>query len=287
MELSEPILMELGKIHYNVSNLERAAYFFEEGLGMKVLEKSAYAITLGTIGNHPLLVLQRVNNPPPRKKTTGLYHIAIRLPSREDLAFLIFHLVNNQVEIEGVADHGVSESLYLTGPEDMGIELTHDRDEEEWPLDAEGQLDMGTADLDLDNLMLTIQGKNKKWSGLPANTSIGHIHLRVSELENTAAFYTALGFEITQAYGEQALFFASGDYHHHIGVNTWQSAGAEPLPADSAGLDHFEIILPSQASLDNLANTLNERGTPFEKAEGGIALIDPNGIHLKLVAASF
>ena len=246
MQMSEPVLMRMGKIHYNVSNLERAAYFFEEALGMKSLEKSANVITLGTIADQPLLVLQRVNNPPPRKKTTGLYHIAIHLPGREDLARLIFHLANNQVEISGVADHGVSESLYLTGPDDMGIELTCDRDYEQWPIDDKGQLEMGTEELDLDDLILTIQGKNKKWTGLPANTRVSHIHLQVSELENTAEFYTHLGFEITQAYGEQALFFASGDYHHHIGANTWQSAGADPLPADSAGLDHFEIVLPSQ-----------------------------------------
>lgn len=286
MELSEPVLMQIGKIYYNVSNLERASFFFEEGLGMQVLEKADASITLGTIGNQPLLVLQQVNNPAPRKKTTGLYHIAIRLPSREDLARLIYHLSNNQVEMSGVADHGVSESLYLIGPDDIGLELTCDRDKANWPVDEEGQLDMGTEDLDLDDLILSIQGKNKKWTGLPANTSIGHVHLRVSELEKTAEFYTALGFEITQAYGEQALFFASGNYHHHIGANTWQSAGADPLPADTAGLDLFEIELPDQKSIENLVNQLDEAEILYKKNEEGISLVDPSGIHLKLVAAS-
>ncbi len=286
MELSKPVLMQIGKIYYNVSNLERASFFFEEGLGMRVLEKTNTSITLGTIGDQPLLVLQHVNNPAPRKKTTGLYHIAIRLPSREDLARLIYHLANNQVEMSGVADHGVSESLYLTGPDDIGIELTCDRDYAEWPTDEEGQLDMGTEDLDLDDLILSIQGKNKKWTGLPANTTIGHVHLRVSELEKTADFYTALGFEITQVYGEQALFFASGDYHHHIGVNTWQSAGADPLPPNSAGLGLFEIVVPDQKSLEKLVNKLDEAEISYEKGDDGISLLDPSGIHLKLVTAS-
>jgi catechol 2,3-dioxygenase len=286
MDLSESVPMHIGKVHYNVSNLERAAYFYEEGLGMKVLEKSEQSVTLGTIADQPLLVLHRVNNPPPRKKTTGLYHVAIRLPSREDLARLIYHLVNNQVELDGVADHGVSEALYLTGPEDMGIELTCDRNYEQWPIDEEGQLDMITEELDLDNLILTIQGKNKKWTGLPADTAIGHIHLRVAELENTAEFYTTLGFEITQAYGEQALFFASGDYHHHIGANTWQSAGADSLAADTAGLNYYEVVLPDQKSIENLAKVLEEAEFALEKTEQGVILVDPNGIHLKLVSAS-
>ena len=286
MELSESVRMHIGKVHYNVSNLERAAYFFEEGLGMKVLEKSEQSITLGTITDHPLFVLHRVNNPAPRKRTTGLYHVAIRLPSREDLARLVYHLVNNQVELDGVADHGVSEALYLTGPEDMGIELTCDRDYEQWPIDEEGQLDMITEELDLDDLILTIQGKNKKWTGLPAGTTIGHIHLRVTELEKTAEFYTTLGFEITQAYGEQAIFLASGEYHHHIGANTWQSAGAEPLAADTSGLNHFEVVLPDQKSLENLVKILDEDEIALEKAEDGVSLVDPNGIHLKLVSAT-
>ncbi|HSM23497.1 MAG TPA: VOC family protein [Anaerolineaceae bacterium] len=286
MALAQSIQLKIGKVHYNVSNLDRAAYFFEEGLGMKVLEKTHGEITLGTVDDQALLVLHKVNNPPPRKKTTGLFHLAIRLPSREDLARLVYHLVNNQVELEGIADHGVSEALYLTGPEEMGIELTSDRDSEDWPIDEEGQLEMLTEELDIDDLMMSIQGKNKKWTGLPTGTTIGHIHLRVAELETTAAFYTSLGFEITQAYGEQALFFASGEYHHHIGANTWQSAGASPLEADTAGLSYFEVVVPNQESIDKLANDLSESGLELNKVEDGILLVDPNGIQLKLVPAN-
>jgi catechol 2,3-dioxygenase len=283
MENSQPELLKIGKVHYNISNLERAAYFFEEGLGMKVLEKTELSITLGTVADQALLVLHQVNNPPPMKKTTGLYHIAILLPSREDLARLILHLANNQVQLDGIADHGVSEALYLTGPDDMGIELTCDRLNDQWPIDDEGQLEMVTEELDIDDLMMSIQGKNKKWAGLPADTSIGHIHLRVAELEKTAEFYTTLGFEISQTYGEQALFFASGDYHHHIGVNTWQSAGASSQVDDTAGLNFFEIIISDQINLDEISSSLMEKEHELSKEENGITLVDPNGIHLKLV----
>jgi len=283
MELSQSILLHIGKMHYNVSNLERASFFFEQALGMKVIEKTPRSITLGTVADQALLVLHKVNNPPPRKKTTGLYHVAIRFPQREDLAKLIYHLVNNQVDLQGIADHGVSEALYLTGPEDMGIELTCDRDYDEWPIDEEGNLDMLTEELDVENLMMTIAGKSKKWTGLPTGTTIGHIHLKVAELEKTAEFYTALGLEITQEYGNQALFFASGDYHHHVGANTWESTGAEPLPPDTAGLNAFEIVLPDQTSLDNLKAQLKEKEIPFNENAGSLDLVDPNGIHVQLI----
>ena len=283
MELSQSVLLKIGRLHYNVSNLERASFFFEQALGMKTLEKTTRTITLGTEDDQALLVLHQVNNPLPRKKTTGLYHVAIRFPQREDLAKLIYHLVNNQVDLQGVGDHGVSEALYITGPEDMGIELSWDRDYEEWPIDEEGNLDMFTDELDVENLMMTIAGKSKKWTGFPAGTTIGHIHLKVAELNKTAEFYTALGLEITQEYGDQALFFASGDYHHHVGANTWESAGAGPLAPDTAGLNAFEIIFPDQTSLDNLATHLNKLEIPFKEEEGSIALVDPNGIHVHLV----
>ena len=283
MEQAHSNQLSIGKVHYNVSNLERASYFFEEGLGMKRIDESPQSVTLGTIDGQPILVLHKVNNPIPRKKTTGLYHIAIRLPNREDLARLIYHMVNNQIDLDGVADHGVSEALYLTGPEDMGIELTCDRDYEDWPIDDEGQLDMVTEELDIDNLMLTLQGKTKKWPGMPAGTKIGHIHLKVAELEKTAEFYTQLGFEVTQEYGDQAIFFASGEYHHHIGANTWQSAGASALDADTAGLNYFEIIIPNQTQLDELVESLSAAGYPAIKLENEFELIDPNGIRLHLI----
>jgi len=142
---------------------------------------------------------------------------------------------------------------------------------------------MVTEELDIDNLILTLQGKTKKWVGMPAGTTIGHIHLKGAELEKTAEFYTQLGFEVTQEYGDQAIFFASGEYHHHIGANTWQSAGASALDADTAGLNYFEIIIPNQTQLDELLESLSAAGNPANKIENEFELIDPNGIRLHLV----
>lgn len=281
----ENFALKIGVVHLNVSHLDRAVYFFEEALGCKLISTIERSVVLGTVNDLPLLVLHSVNNPVPRKRTTGLYHLAIRLPERVDLARLIYHMVNNQVEISGVADHGVSEAVYLTGPDEIGIELYSDRDVNEWPLDDEEQLDMGTDELDLEDLMLQLQGQSKKWSGMPPATTIGHVHLKVAELEKTAEFYSLLGFHITQQYGDDALFFASGDYHHHIGANIWQSAAADPLPPDAAGLDYFEIIAEDENLLKIIKSNLNEAGVAIEIGESGFMVTDPNGIHMAIKTA--
>lgn len=276
----EGINIKIGVVHLNVTQLDRAQFFFEEGLGFKEIQKNESEVILGNLDKQPLIALHKVNNPTPRKRTTGLYHIAILLPSREDLARLIYHMVNNQINIEGTADHGVSEAIYLTGPEETGIELYCDRAMEDWPIDDEGQLDMGTDPLDIDDLMYALQGKNKQWKGLPTGTRIGHIHLRASELEKTSDFYSILGLEVTQDYGESALFFAGGEYHHHIALNTWQSAGAEPLPEDTAGLRFFEILVENPEVLIDIKHTLEGQEINYERNDQGILVVDPNGIHI-------
>lgn len=275
--------LKISAVHLNVSHLERASFFFTEAIGLKIFTSEPQSLALGPENGHIMIVLHQVNNPPPLKATTGLFHLALLLPGREDLARLILYLVNNNVSIQGVADHGVSESIYLTGPDGIGIEIYSDRAKEEWPLDEEGHLEMGTDELDLDNLLMTVQGKNKQWRSLPADTRIGHIHLKAAELKNTARFFNALGLKLTQKYGEQALFFASENYHHQIAVNTWESAGADPLPVDTAGLRSFQITLNDQSMLDDIKKSLTLNEFPFEDYENNIQLHDPNGILIELV----
>ena len=168
----------------------------------------------------------------------------------------------------------------LTGPDEIGFELYCDREMDEWPLDEDEHLDMGTDELDLEDLMLQLQGQSKKWTGMPAGTTIGHVHLKVAELEKTAEFYRLLGFHLTQQYGDEAIFLASGDYHHHIGANIWQSASADPLPPDTAGLDYFEIIAEDEILVKEIMNNLNDAGVAMEISETGFTVTDPNGIHM-------
>lgn len=274
----------IGRVHLNVSNLERAVYFYQEALGMLVLAQEGSQTHLGTADGSVLLVLHKVNNPPPRKITTGLYHFALLLPQREDLARLLYHLVNNNVDVDGVGDHGVSEAVYLSGPDGVGIELAFDRPQEDWPYDEEDFLDMGTEELDLDNLMMTLKNKEKKFTGLPNGTKIGHIHLAVKELEQSAQFYSQLGLDLTQEYGEEALFFAGENYHHHVGMNTWKTAGAAPLPPDTAGLRFFELCYDSPEVINAVTQTLQAANYPLEPTEEGSLATDPSGIKILLKA---
>jgi catechol 2,3-dioxygenase len=130
--------------------------------------------------------------------------------------------------------------------------------------------------------MLSIKGKSKQWDGLPGGTRIGHVHLRAAELKKTYDFYTALGLQLTQEYGDQALFFAGGEYHHHIGLNTWESAGAAPLAQDTAGLRYFEILVESQELVDAIQESLEQAGFSVERSGAVLSSTDPNGIQLQI-----
>lgn len=193
----------------------------------------------------PWLVLHAAPTAPPRPRgTTGLYHFAVLVPSRADLAQSLRRLLDTRTPLQGVADHGVSESLYLADPDGIGIEIYRDRPRHEWPF-VNGQLRMTTDPLDLEGLLAEHPApEHPSPHHLAPDTRVGHIHLQVSDLDAARRFYVdVLGFELMQRFGRGALFVAAGGYHHHLGLNTWEGVGAPPPPAGAIGLDHFEVKL--------------------------------------------
>jgi len=120
------------------------------------------------------------------------------------------------------------------------------------------------------------------------NASIGHVHLKVADLERSLAFYRdVLGFEVTQRYGKQAAFLSAGGYHHHIGLNTWESAGGQPPAPGTTGLYHFAILYPSRANLADAVRSVLRAGIPLEgAADHGVSeaiyLRDPDGNGVEL-----
>jgi catechol 2,3-dioxygenase len=277
--------IKIGAVHLTIPSLERSLLFYVGALGMKMLDQKEGLVSLGA-GQNPLVVL--VENPTARRKNgvTGLYHFAVRLPSRIDLARLLLQLSEQEVPLEGVGDHGVSESLYLPDVDGNGIELYADRPPEAWPrVEASGQLRMGTEPLDLDGLLEELEKSPSAWDGIPPETCMGHVHLHVADLAAVEHFYhDILGFDITQKIGTNAAFFAVGGYHHQVAVNTWMGTNAPPLPAGSIGLRYFEILLPDPAALAGLRTRLEATGLAVEAQEGGLLVRDPsqNGILLKL-----
>jgi catechol 2,3-dioxygenase len=269
----------IGAVHLTVADLDRQVAFYEACLGLTLRLGDDRTAWLGA-GGEDVLVLHR--DPSARRVpgTTGLYHFAVLVPARRDLARALRRLVDTRTSLQGVADHGVSEALYLADAEGNGIEIYRDRPREEWPM-VGGQLQMGTDPLDLDGLLSELESGERADEGMPAATRIGHVHLHVADLVATEQFYTGvLGFELTQRLGRSASFFAAGGYHHHIGTNIWAGAGAPPPPPGALGLDHFEIVL-------NRSGRFNDRPLeriiyPSDSTGSGDLVRDPSGNAIRL-----
>jgi catechol 2,3-dioxygenase len=270
----------IGGVRLTIADLARSVRFYQAHLGFTVHRQDDRTAWLGA-GGPDLLILQQDEHAPRVHGTTGLYHFAILVPSRADLARALRHLSTTRTVLQGAADHGVSESLYLADPDGNGIEIYRDRPREEWP-HARGQLRMTTDPLDFDGL-LAEPAAPRDGSLLPGGTTIGHVHLRVASLEASERFYVGvLGFALTQRFGPGAIFVAAGGYHHHLGLNIWESAGAPPPPVGAIGLDHFEVQLPDAAAVEEVVARARAAGIPSESAEGGLLLRDPAGNAMQL-----
>lgn len=268
----------IGEIQLTVANLDRSVQFYQDRLGFALLNHENGQARLGT-RSHGLINLVKQPGVKPRAQRgmTGLYHFAVLLPDRRSLARLLYQMAENEVQVQGAADHGVSEALYLADPDGNGIEFYRDRRRNEWPADDLGKLQMGTDELDVDDLVMELKDGVTPWTGLPDATMIGHVHLHVRDLTEAERFYTRiLGFQVMQRYGSGALFVSAGGYHHHIGLNTWAGAGAPPPPPDVAGLVWFEVCLPDQASIDALKGRLEAAGIPSENLNSGLLVKDPS-----------
>src|SRR5262249_54244035 len=195
------------------------------------------------------------------------------VPSRADLARSLRRLVETRTILQGAADHGVSEALYLADPDGNGIEIYRDRARTEWPF-VGGQLRMGADPLDVDDLLRAPGDAG----GLARDTTIGHVHLHVSNLVEAERFYVSvLGFTLMQRYGASALFVAAGGYHHHVGLNTWAGVGAPPPPPDAIGLDHFVVELPTSEAVDALVARASAANVPVVPHDRAPLIRDPSG----------
>jgi catechol 2,3-dioxygenase len=266
---------DIGKVALRVADLERSVRFYTESLGLMLFARDEKTARLGA-GKNEFLELTGLPGARVHPRTTGLYHFAILVPSRLALAQIIQHLAETGTALGGAADHLVSEALYLADPDDNGIEIYRDRPRSEWTF-SNGQVQMATNPLDLDGVFSELKGKREEWHGIAPETRMGHIHLKVADVEQSVAFYCdVLGFQLMARYGPSAAFVSAGGYHHHIGMNTWESRGAPPPPPDAVGLRYYTIRLPDRASLEQLTERLNKSGVPMENTPEGILLRDPS-----------
>ncbi|MFB1082735.1 VOC family protein [Jeotgalibacillus sp. JSM ZJ347] len=266
------------EVTINVTDLHRALDFYKNVIGFKILIQNERDIQLTADGKTSLLKLVQPEGAKPKEpRTTGLYHFAILLPTRADLASMIKHLAANNVQV-GASDHLVSEALYLSDPDGNGIEIYRDRTQEEWKW-HESEVKMTVDPLDFEEVL---DVSHDHFNQLPEETKMGHIHLHVASIPEAEAFYNQLGFEVVCRYGQQALFISTEGYHHHIGLNIWNGPGA-PAPSEkSAGLVQYTLIYPSEKLLTEAAEQ-----TGAKKVDGGWFVKDPshNGIFLKTASS--
>lgn len=281
----------IGTVALTVSSLERSLPFYERVLGLRADEQPDGSVLLGGAARlPPLLSLVGDSSAPPRNpRETGLFHFAILVPTRRDLAVALARLAQGGWRLDGASDHLVSEALYLSDPDGNGIEIYRDRPREQWRRDAGGRLAMATLPLDLEDLLGELRDAPFDPEGealMPDGTRIGHVHLQVAELEQTEAFYAGvLGFEVMVRGYPGALFVAAGGYHHHIGLNTWNSrGGASPAPG-GVGLRAYELRLGDADALAAVLARVAAAGVASEPAPGGATLVrDPSGNGVLLTA---
>jgi catechol 2,3-dioxygenase len=261
----------VGTVGLTVSDLSRSRSFYESALGLEEKEPGSF----GAPGRDTLLELHEDPSAPRLDGgATGLFHFALLLPSRADLARSLRRLSEAGWRLTGASDHLVSEALYLSDPDGNGIELYRDRPREEWPR-QDGSIQMATIPLDLHSLSREASDAH---GTLPAGTLMGHVHLKVSDLDDAERFYNrVLGFDVTVRGYPGALFFSAGGYHHHVGVNTWQSAGASPPPSGSVGLRSFQVLLPDSATLERMLERVHAAGIEHQPLDGGALVRDPAG----------
>ena len=268
-----------------VSDLERSIEYYTTIIGFQVLNHTGDTAYLTVDGASSLISLVEVKDAVSPQGFTGLYHFALLLPTRKDLGNILQHFIQHNVRL-GAADHDVSEALYVNDPDGNGIEIYIDRPEQEWAWTHEGLVHMTTDQLNFQQILAEADGN---WNGLPADTVMGHIHLSVSNLAKTEDFYTnVLDYQVVCRYGGQALFISTGNYHHHIGLNVWQSNGRPALPDHATGLKSYTVVLKDEAYADSVKNRLQSAGQLVEHyAEGPLyggkqlfSTLDPNGIRI-------
>lgn len=269
----------IGPVTLTVADLERSVAYYRDIVGLRVLQRSDGGTDLGVEG--ALLRLREEPDVLPDTESAGLFHLALLVPQRADLAAWVQHAIDDRVPVDGASDHVVSEALYLTDPDGHGIEIYADRPRATW----EGlvQESLTTLPLDIPSL-LSEADPAAPWEGLPPGTSMGHIHLRVADLPASLAWYRdVLGLELMATYGAQAAFLAAAGYHHHIGINTWRSAGRPLAGPGTARLVEAELVLPDAASRDEVVQRVRIAGGEPVAVTGGWVVEDPNGIRLRLV----
>ncbi|MDX6591963.1 MAG: catechol 2,3-dioxygenase [Gaiellales bacterium] len=266
----------VGAVHLTVADLDRSIDYYENAIRLGLRERAGDRAMLGA-GGDDLLVLHESPGARPADGYSGLYHFALLVPERVDLAGWLAHGVRDRVPLVGLSDHFVSEAIYLSDPDHHGIEIYWDRPREVW----EGQVGERLTTMPLDTTSLLSEfgdPMSARFDALPGGTVMGHVHLRVANVPDAVSFYCdTVGFGLMAALGGHAAFLSAGGYHHHLGANSWESAGRGQAPDGYAKLQQATIVLPDAVSRDQVAGRIADAGQEPIVTDDGIAVRDPSG----------
>lgn len=281
-----PDQTRLSQVHLRTTSISSMLEFYAGVLELKPSQVSISQNVLSAIPESPgFIVLSEDRNAALRPlRSTGLYHFALRFPTRNDLARAYQRLTEAGYPVSGASDHGVSEAIYLSDPDGNGVELYADRPRSQWQW-RNNQVLMRTSPLDVENLLSSTVSEPIR-TEFPSGVDLGHIHLHVADLPTSERFYSDfLGLAITQRSYPGALFFAADNYHHHIAVNTW--SGKTAPPGNSVGLISYRFEVPIQEILYCLRHRApilryETRLLPPEEGRTILQIRDPNGNWLEV-----
>ncbi len=280
-----PDATAIGAVRLQIANLVRSVAYYRDVIGLRVHSQTASRACLTAHDDDRVLVELHERpgvQPVSARGHYGLFHVAILLPDRPALGRFLSHLGRLGVRAS-MSDHFVSEAVYLTDPDGLGLEIYADRPRDVWRT-RDRQIEMGTVPLDTRSLVAA--GSGVEWTGAPAGTVVGHVHLHVGDLEQAATFYhRTIGFDKMVWEYPGALFLAAGGYHHHLGTNTW-ARHAQPARDDDARLLEWELVLPSRGDIDTLVAQLQQHSVAFVYEAGALRIRDPWGTAIVVRSAA-
>jgi catechol 2,3-dioxygenase len=270
------------EVTLSVADLGRSIDYWQNAIGLGVNEREEGIARLGVPGRDLVVLEEQRGARPGRGTNTGLFHLALLLPARADLAAWLAHAAESGVRLTGASDHFVSEALYLRDPDGHGIEIYRDRPRDTWEQMPDGSLRMGTVALDLHDVMRD-RDPSRAFERMPDGTVMGHIHLQVAQLADARRFYEdLLGFDVTVEIPGQASFLSTGGYHHHLGMNVWAGVGAPPPPPDQAAMRRAALVVSDADALDAIEERLSDAGHEPVRDDGRLLVADPSRNPLEL-----
>ena len=268
--------IHLAEVALNVKDLESQTAFYHQLLGLEILNQSENQVLLGA-GGKPLVRLIKTDDISNPKRSYGLYHLALLLPSREDLANVFKHLLDLKIPLVGGADHGYSEAVYLEDLEGNGIELYRDKPVTEWDIREDGRIIGVTEELSAQDIYEL--GQDLEPFVIAGGTRMGHVHLSVKNSREASSFYQeSLGLEDKFTL-PHASWIASGAYHHHLAVNEWRGKNLALRENGMAGLAYYVVEVENKEELLKVfAQFQTDKAITKRLSSSEFSMIDKDGI---------